>query len=280
MVIPLIAAFISAITLILEKFELSYQKVNYKAFNVFIFASLFAITALFFPKFGWIRPEATHIYYIVIGILMVFTAVGWNILLSQALQKERVIEFELIQMLEPVLVIFLASLFFSSERSIYILPAAVVGSLALIAGHLKKHHIYFNKYDKYLLFAIVLMAIETIFNKIMLQVYSPVALYMVRTFFVFITMWIFLRPSFTTVNFKSALAMFGTAGLAVAQMVLYYTAIHSEGLVFTTLIFILSPALVYIFSMIIYKEKLKLRTAISFAIILACIVFASLMEKR
>ena len=280
MIIPLVAATLSAITLILEKFELSYQKVNYKTFNVFIFASLFVITALFFPKYGWIKPEATQTYFIVIGILMVATATAWNILLSQALQKEQVIEFELIQMLEPVLVIFLASVFFTSERSMYILPAAVVGATALIVAHAKRHHIYFNKYAKYLLLAIVLMAIEAILNKIMLEVMSPVALYMVRTFFVFVAMWAFLRPSFETVKLKSGLAMFGTAGLAVAQMVLYYTAIGQEGLVFTTLIFILSPVLVYIFSMIIYKEKLKLRTAISFAIIIACIIFASVMERR
>jgi drug/metabolite transporter (DMT)-like permease len=279
-VIPFIAATLSAITLIAEKFILSYQKVNYKAFNVFIFGALFVISAAFFPKFGWIKPEAAHTYYIVVGILMILTATFWNILLSQALQKEQVIEFELIQMLEPILVIFLASIIFTSERSMYILPAALTGAIALIIAHAKKHHIYFNKYAKYLLLAIVLMAIEAIFNKIMLQVYSPVALYMVRTFFIFITMWIFLRPSFETVRIKNALTMISAAALAVAQMVLYYMAIGSEGLVFTTLIFILSPVLVYIFSMVIYKEKLKLRTAISFAIILACIIFASVMEKR
>jgi drug/metabolite transporter (DMT)-like permease len=280
MIVPFVAATLSAITLIAEKFILSYQKVNYKAFNVFIFGALFAITAVFFPKFGWIKPEAAQTYFIVIGILMVLTATAWNILLSQALQKEQVIEFELIQMLEPVLVIFLATVIFTSERSMYILPAAVVGAIALIIGHIKKHHIYFDKYAKYLLLAIVLMAIEAIFNKIMLQVMSPVALYMVRTFFIFIVMWTFLRPSFETVKLKSGLSMFGTAALAVAQMVLYYTAIASEGLVYTTLVFILSPVLVYIFSMVIYKEKLKLRTAISFAIILACIIFASLMERK
>lgn len=280
MFIPFSVAFLSAITLILQKFILSFQKVHYKDFNIFVFFFLFLVTAIFFPKFGWIKPEALSFYYILIGILMIIFASLWNILLSQSLQKEKVIEFELIQMLQPLLTIFLASMIFTSERSMYILPAAIIASLALIIAHLKRSHLYFDKYSKYLLWAVVIMSIETIFNKILLEVYSPVALYMIRTFFVMILMWLILRPAFRTINLKNGLTMIGTAGLAVLQMVLFYSAIHSEGLIFTTLILILSPILIYIFSIIIYKEKLVFRTALSFAIIIICIVFASVMEHR
>lgn len=280
MLIPLIVAVISAITLLLQKYILSYQKVHYKDFNIIVFIFLFLITAMFFPKFGWVKPEALSLYYIIIGILMIISASFWNILLSQALQKEKMIEFELIQMLQPLFTIFLGSLIFSSERSIYILPAAVVGSITLIIAHIRRHHIYFDKYSRYLLLAVVLMSVEMIFIKILLFVYSPVALYMFRTFFVTLIMWIILRPTFGTVNTKKIFTMIGTAALAVVQMVLFYTAINSEGLVFTTLVLILSPILIYLFSISVYKEKLTFRTVFSFTIIIFCIVFASFMEHR
>jgi len=280
LIIPLSVAVLAAITLILQKFILSYQKVNYKDFNIFVFAFLFLISAVFFPKFGWIKPDALSFYYISIAVLMIIFASLWNILLSQALQKEKVIEFELIQMLQPLATILLASLIFASERSVYILPAAIIASLALIVAHLKKNHLYFDKYSKYLLWAVLIMSVETIFNKILLAVYSPVALYTLRTFWVTILMWLILRPNFRTVNLKNGLTMIATAGLAVFQMVLFYSAIQSEGLIFTTLILILSPILVYIFSIFVYKEKLIFRTALAFTIIIFCIVFASLMEHR
>lgn len=279
MIYALIGAIISAITLILQKYILSYLKVNYKTFNVLVFIFLFLFTAVLFPKFGWIKPEALSFYYLLFGILMVITATFWNILLSQALQKEHLVEFELIQMLQPLLTIFLGSLIFTSERSMYILPVAFIGSLALIIAHIRRDHIYFDKYAKYLLLAVVLMSIEMIFIKILLNVYSPVALYMVRTFFVAIVSWVVLRPSFKGLDGKRISIMAGTSALAVAQMVLIYTAIELRGLVFTTLILILTPILVYVLSVIFFREKLKTMTVISAVVIVFCIVYATLSGK-
>lgn len=279
MIYALIGAIISAITLILQKYILSYLKVNYKTFNVLVFIFLFLFTAVLFPKFGWIKPEALSFYYLLFGILMVITATLWNILLSQSLQKEHLVEFELIQMLQPLLTIFIGSLIFTSERSMYILPAAFIGSLALIIAHIRRDHIYFDKYAKYLLLAVVLMSIEMIFIKILLNVYSPVALYMVRTFFIAIASWVVLMPSFKGLDAKRISIMVGTSALAVAQMVLIYTAIELRGLVFTTLILILTPILVYILSVIFFREKLKTMTIISAVVIVFCIVYATLLGK-
>ena len=280
MIIPLIVAFISAITLILQKYILSTLKVNYKDFNIFVFIFLFIITSFLFPKFGWIKPEAATHFYIIIGISMVIAATLWNILLSQALQKEKLIEFELIQMLQPLFTIFLGSLIFTSERSIYILPAAIVAAAALIIAHIKRHHIMFDKYAKYLLLAVVLMAVEMIFIKILLSVYSPVALYAIRTLFVAVAMWGILRPSFITITFRKSLIIIGTAVLAVIQMVLFYYAVNNEGLIFTTMILILTPVLIYLYSIFISKEKLTFRTGLSFVIIIFCILFASIMGNK
>jgi drug/metabolite transporter (DMT)-like permease len=124
------------------------------------------------------------------------------------------------------------------------------------------------------------MAIEMIFIKILLAVYSPVALYTIRTFLVFVVLAIFLRPNFEGLNYKKTLIMAGTAFLAVIQMVLIYTSVGREGLVFTTLILILTPILIFIFSIIFYKEKFSIRTLILYIIIIACIAAASFFENR
>ena len=280
MIIPLAVAIISAITLLLEKYILSARKVNYKDFNVFIFVFLFIITLLLVPKFGWIKPDAFSFFYIAIGILMVIVATVWNILLSQALQNEKMIEFELIQMSQPLLTIFLGSLIFTSERSIYIMPAALLAAIALIIAHIKRRHISFNACARYLLWAVLFMSIEMIFIKILLAVYSPVALYTIRTFFVWLAMWVVLRPTFQTINLNKGFVMIGTAALAVLQMVLYYYAVNAEGLIYTTMILILTPVLIYLYSIFVTKEKLSFKTGLSFVIIIFCILFASIMGNK
>ena len=280
MIIPLIAATLSAITIILEKYILSYQKVDYKTFNVLIFFFLFLISLLFFPKFGWLNSNAGTPYFIFIGILMVATAASWNVLFARALEHEKIIEFEIIQMFQPLLTILLGSLIFATERSIYILPFAFIASIALIASRIKKHHLSFDKFSKILLLAVFLMAIEMVFIKILLAVYSPVALYCLRTFLVFLVLVIFFRPKFAGLNYKKILIMAGTAFLAVIQMVLIYASVGSEGLVFTTLVLILTPILIFIFSIIFYHEKFSFRTLLLYLIIIGCIVAVSFFEKR
>lgn len=278
MIPALIGAVLSAVTLIIQKFILSTQKVNYKAFNAIVFSFLFIFSLILFPKFGWIKPEAASWYYLIFLVLMLVAGAAWNTLLSASLQKENVIEFELIAMTQPLATIVLGSLVFASERNWHILIFAIIAAVALIVAHIRRDHIYFDKYARYLLWAILLMSVEFLFIKILLVVYSPVALYMIRTLTIAITFWIFLRPNLSTVNFKKMATIAGVAALAVIQMVLIYTAIETKGLVYTTLFLILSPILVYIFSILLLKEKMKPRMAVCIIVIIFCIAFAAVLQ--
>lgn len=275
----LTGAILSAATLIIQKFILSTQKVNHKAFNAIVFSFLFIFTLIVFPKFGWIKPEAFSSYYLIIIVLMVISAAAWNILLTISLQKERMVEFELIAMTQPLVTIAFGSVVFASERNWHILLLAFAASLALIIAHLRKDHIYFDKYARYLLLAILLMSVEFLLIKILLAVFSPVALYMIRTFLIAVVFWVFVTPSLQTVNLKNLATMGGVAALAVLQMVLIYTAIENKGLVYTTLFLILAPVLVYLFSVLIFKERLKARTAVCVLAILLCIAYAAVLGK-
>lgn len=277
MFIALTGAILSAITLVIQKFILSTQKVNYKTFNAVVFSFLFIFSLLAFPKFGWIKPEAFSAYYLILVGLMIAVAAAWNILLTISLQKEQMVEFELIAMAQPLVTIVFGSLIFASERNWQILLLAIIASLALIISHLRKDHIYFDKYARYLLLAILLMSVEFLLIKILLAVYSPVALYMIRTFLIAIVFWIFVTPPLETVKLKNLASMGGVAALAVIQMVLIYTAIETKGLVYTTLFLILSPVLVYAFSILLFKERMKLRTAVCIIVILFCIAYTAVL---
>jgi len=283
--IPFIAALSSAVGVILNKIVLSSQKVGHRPFVIFLFFSLFAMSGLLYPFGGKIEARAFSSPYLLLLLLVILIATVYNIIFYHALEKEKVLEWELIVMLAPLATILLASVFLRVERNLGVFLAGLVASAALIGSHLKRLHLQFDNFQRKLLFYLILYPAEAILIKELLFLYSPVALYMVRTLGVAVALsiWYYLlapvfcnepKPSFKKWTKKNLLWCLAISALAVLQMVLTYYGYWHFGIVFTTIVLTLGPILTYIATVLILKERLKKRIILAAVVILACIIYA------
>lgn len=273
---PILAALLGSLATLGEKEVLSRLKVDYRLFTsvLFLFLFLFSfIVALFLGKIS--IPEVYTLKYISLFLGMLITATAWNLLLYRGLQHESMTEFELVTMSKPIVIILVASILLSSERNLHIFLAAVVAALALFFSHLRRNHLVFNKYLGGLLGYLFLAALENVFDKKLLEVFSPAALYAARTGLIFLVLLILIRPKFKNLEKKDTLVIALLSVLGTAFMIIQYQSFDQFGIVFTALYLTLLPILVYLFAVVFLKERLKLRVVLASLVILAAIIYAS-----
>ncbi len=262
---------------VIDKIALSRKKIPLGVFQTFLFLFLCFFTAILVPFLGKINFSlAFSNTYLLIFVMMIATAIVWNIFYYKGLQKESLNEFELIITLTPLMTTFLAGLFLEDERNWTVIQASIVASLALIFAHLRRRHLVFSQYSLGLIICIFLISLEMIFQKLLLKAYPPASLYFFRTLIIFIFFLIFYRPKISKISLKGYGLIIASAVAGVMQMVLKLYGFSEFGIVYTTLILTLSPILVYFASFFIFKEKLAKRTIIAAVVILASIVWASL----
>jgi drug/metabolite transporter (DMT)-like permease len=277
----MLAGIISTITqafgVTLDKVVLSYRKIPVKDFIpiVFFFLCLFAAPALFFKgSINW--QELLTLKYIILYFSMIITAILWNILYYHGVRSEKVQEFELIFMLNPLIVILFATFFFPAERNLQIIIAGIVASFALIFAHLKREHLVFSNAALWLIVCVILMSVETIMHRALLNFISPGALYFSRTLLLLLFFALFYRPNISGLN-KTSIGLIALNGLLGAtQFVARFYGYRDAGVIITTLILTSAPILVYLAAYFYFKETIKKRMIVAGLIILACIIWATL----
>lgn len=276
---PFIATLAQVGGILVDKIILTRRQVSVHVFVPILFLFLFLFTALLFPFFGNISIEIFKPLYIALFAAMLVTAVIWNIFYYQGVQSEKVHKFEIIVMLQPLLTIFLAAVFLKSEKNIHTVIAATLAAVFLIIAHLNKKHLEISEGAGKLILAVIFMSIELIIIKLLLDVFSPVALYFARTGFLLIFFLIFYHPQIKKVSNQNIFLIALSSFLGTTQMVSKFYGFQEFGVVYTSLILIISPILIYICSMIFLHEKLKLKTIFSAIVILGCIIYATTVAK-
>ena len=210
---------------------------------------------------------------------VVVSSIVANILIFYSLKRENVTEFEPVWLMQPLFTIILAFLFYSSERKWNIVILALVASFSLVASHVRKHHLVFNKYLIAALLGGFFFAVELVLSKSLLSFYSPFTFYFLRCLFVLIAVFAIFRPSGKEIDKKTGI-MFLIIGLvwALYRGIIYY-GYETYGIVFTTIVLILSPVFLFIFAVIFLKEKPKLRNIVSSAIIVVCVALAIFLGR-
>jgi len=275
-------AFISALTqaggIILDKIILTRQRVEMRVFIPVLFIILFVFSALLMPFLGWIHWELFSPKFIGLFCLMIALAFFWNILYYRGAQAEKVHEFELIIMAQPLVTILMASAVFANERNWYVLIAAVVAAVALFFSKFTREHFSFSPTMWGLVWAVLLMSAELIVIRMLLFLLSPVALYALRTGILAVAFYFYYRPHLKVIS-RAHYAFIGTsAALGTIQMITKFYGFETLGIVYTSLILIMAPVLVYISSALLLHEKIKWRTIVSGLVILGCIIFATVMS--
>lgn len=235
------------------------------------------LTGVLVPYLGNVSIDFFQLKYILFFIAMLVVAITWNFFYYKGAQKEKVQEFELIIMFQPLMTILLAAIFVERNVNVHLFIASILASIALILAHLKKMHFQLSEYSWGLIIASFFISVEIIFQKILLEVFSPASLYFWRTAIIFIFFYIYYRPHLKQVSNTNVWLIFLTSALGVGQMITKFYGFDKYGVIYTSLILILSPILVYMLSTILLHEKLKARMVISLLVILGCIVYATVL---
>lgn len=277
----MLEAFIASIGyaggVISDKLILCKYKTPIKVFVPTIFCLLALITAVFLPLWGGFdRSVLTNYRAILLFVVMIGIAISWNVYYYKGIQKEDLHEFELIMLLTPLTTIILAEIFLPDERSWSVLIAGLIASIAFIASRIKRHHFKLSLIARGTMVAMFLMALESIFIKYMLAYVPPVTLYFVRTLMIGVIFAIIYRPKLTKYNRDAFALTIISAIFGVVQMVLKFYGFERLGVIETTMILLLGPIFVYIFSYLFLKEKQNfVKDAITASIIVACVVFVT-----
>ena len=278
----MIQAFLAAISqtggIIIDKIVLTRRQMEIHVFIPLVFMFLFLLSAILFPFLGTVKLDLFNLNEILLFVAMIVTAIVWNIFYYKGVQAEKVHEYESIIMFQPLLTVALAALVFGSERNIHVLIAAVVAAVALIYSRAEKKHFEFGQGSIYLLIAVVLMSVELILTKPLLTVFSPVAFYFFRTIIMFVFFYLYYRPQLTKVSTTNAWLVLLTCVFGTVQMVSKYYGFETLGIVYTSLVLMLAPILVYIISTIWLHERIKFRLTAATIIIFLCVVYATFIR--
>ncbi len=280
MIPVIIGAIAGAGNVLIDQFILAKRKLGLADHIPVTFAFLFLTTLVSLPWLGSIDLilafNQTYIFYF---ILMILLAVIWNIFYYQGLQKEKMVEFEMIMLLAPLATISLAALFYPEEFNLPVFVAALIGSIALVLSHLKKHHLEFDKYSMHLMLAVFLMAMEAMVQKELLQLYSPAMLYALRTGFLALFFTIYYRPNVHRMKDSDFRLIFLSSIFGSVYMVLRFYGFNAIGVTFTTLILLLIPVFATWGDVRINGTPMRWRTVIAFLIILVCVAYATIQQS-
>lgn len=257
-----------------DKIILSRNRVPVMRFIPLLFIWLAVVTSFLLPRWGAVEWSAlSEINRLALFALMIVVAVSWNIFYYQGIQKEDLTEFELIMLFSPLATMLLATVFLRSERDPAVYVAGLTASSALIASRFRRHHLKISVTARRTILAMILLSFEAILIKELLATFSPVALYFVRTTVIAIIFLILYRPKLMSMSPLSFGLTIISAFFGVIQMVLKFYGFQNLGVVETTMILLLGPFLVYIFSFFYFHEKLYKRDLAALLVIVVSILY-------
>lgn len=257
-----------------DKFVLSKYRVPVMRYLPLLFVWLTVITAVFLSRWGKFDFETFfQLKYILIFIIMIVVAVTWNILYAQGIQKEDLHELELIMLLSPLVTIVFATIFLPKERDWGIFIPSIIAAVALLATRFRSHHVHIGKVAWKTILAMVLLSFESILIKELLSVFSPVALYFIRTAAIAIVFLIMFKPKLLSMPRNAFALIILSAIFGVVQMVLKFYGFQNLGIVETTMILVLGPFLVYTASSVFFKEHFYKRDALAAVVVILCILY-------
>lgn len=275
--LPVITACANAIYMVVaKKFFRTYGRLSSSEYNWVIFAWLIIVMLFIFPLLGrW--PDWSQIQIVFWPLVgLVVTATAANLLFAWTMEHEHLSEVQPFLLFGPLITILIASIFYADQRVWQVYVAAAIASLVLIWSHLKKAHFTWNKPLATVSLYLILTALEVVFLRPLLEVFSPLGIYLIRCVLVLIGLTLIQPPQLEKVKFRHLPYFFLLAGLAVLSTWASYTAFQLLGISQTMLILMLSPVMIYILSLIFLKERWRAKNVIASAVIIGLVLWVSL----
>jgi len=248
---------------------------------IFLALAILNIPLLLFFK---ISPEALSFFPLLVLGLMIIGSTLSNVLIYTGLRNKDLSHLEPIRNSQSIISILLAFLIFPEERNIFVLLIGLITTLALIFANLHRHEnkkisITFDKFMWYVLLSMIISSFINISYKYLLNYYSSISLYGIRAIGIFVLMFLLYRPSVKNISSKQWSLFFLSALFYTLSAILKFTSIKDLGVSITVLIFNLSPAIIYLFSKFLLKEKISKKKVLASTIIIGCILFLTFVIK-
>lgn len=276
----LASALASGIGLVVDKIALSRHKIRLNVFLPLCFLLLFLLTVVLTPWYGQVDWDLVlHLPNVLFLVfLMIVISIAWNVLYYQSVRHEEVHQHELMTMSGPIITIVLAAVFFPEELDKRIFFLALVASLALFFAKGERHrHFQLNKTSYNTLLAVILMSTESIIIRELLHFFSPVALYALRTGVLAVFFFSYYRPRLSGVTTPQWRILLISSLMGAVTMIGRFIAFNDLGVIFTTLLAVLAPIIVFLASWEILHERIKPRVVTASIIILVCVAIATVL---
>ena len=277
--LPILGAIALAGGTILERIVLRMKKVGVELYQT---ASFLAIVTSMLPLlyFFWkLDSGAMEPKNIVIFFLVVFFSTIANLLVFYSLKWEKVGNLEPARVLEPLFVILLAIIFsfFAEnlyERNLKVIIPALIASLALIFTHIRKHHLQFSPYFIAAIIGSFFFALELVISRLILDFYSPVTFYFLRSSSILLLSLLIFRPDFKKIGTKVRWQIFLTGLLWIIYRIVVYYGYLNVGVIFTTLILMLGSIFIYAMAYFILKEKISWQNFAASIVVISSVIYA------
>ncbi|MCA9487618.1 MAG: DMT family transporter [Nanoarchaeota archaeon] len=281
--IPILAGLALATGTIIEKLVLMKRKISAEFYETIGFFALILVMTPFIFFFWKMDSQALAFHNIIIFSIIVILAVLANYFTFKAMKKGKLSKIEPVKVTEPLFTIILAVIFglfftkgiFSSNPRI-IIPA-IIGGIALIFPHIKKHHLEFNRNFRLVLLGSFLFALELVVSRLILDYYNGLTFYFLRCSFVFIISLIVFRPKIRgKLNKKISFHILIASIIWIGYRLLLYYGYERLGVIETSLMVMLGPVFIYIFAWKFLHDKPTWKNLLASVVILLCIVFTTL----
>ena len=279
--LPFLGAISLASGTILEKIVVKHKNIDIKFYQTAIFLVIMLVMLPFIYFYWKFDPQALQPLNIIIFSLVIIFSLLANWFVFYSVKGEKVSNLEPAKMIEPLFVVLLAilfSFFIDSgmyEKNLKIIIPAIIAGLALILSHIKRHHLKFNKYFLSAILGSFFFALELVISRLILDYYSSLTFYFLRCAFIFLFSLIIFRPKMIKMDKTLTSYIFITGIFWVLYRVIVYYGYVNLGIIFTTLIIMVSPIFIYLFAHIFLKEDLSWRNIIASIIIIGCVLYAT-----
>jgi len=280
--LPFLGAISLATGTILEKIVVKHKNIDIKFYQTAIFLVIMLVMLPFIYFYWKFDPQALQPLNIIIFSLVIIFSLLANWFVFYSVKGEKVSNLEPAKMIEPLFVVLLAilfSFFIDSgmyEKNLKIIIPAIIAGLALILSHVKRHHLKFNKYFLSAILGSFFFALELVISRLILDYYSSLTFYFLRCAFIFLFSLIIFRPKMIKMDKTLTSYIFITGIFWVLYRVIVYYGYVNLGIIFTTLIIMVSPIFIYLFAHIFLKENLSWRNIIASIIIIGCVLYATI----
>ncbi|HIG94711.1 MAG: Integral membrane protein, DUF6 [archaeon GW2011_AR13] len=279
--LPFLGAISLASGTILEKIVVKHKNIDIKFYQTAIFLVIMLVMLPFIYFYWKFDPQALQPLNIIIFSLVIIFSLLANWFVFYSVKGENVSNLEPAKMIEPLFVVLLAilfSFFIDSgmyEKNLKVVIPAIIAGLALILSHVKRHHLKFNKYFLSAILGSFFFALELVISRLILDYYSSLTFYFLRCAFIFLFSLIIFRPKMIKMDKTLTSYIFITGIFWVLYRVIVYYGYVNLGIIFTTLIIMVSPIFIYLFAHIFLKEDLSWRNIIASIIIIGCVLYAT-----